>query len=59
MLFISAIEPILNPVWVAVFYGETIGPLAVLGGVLVIAASTLHSVLESGAEQTAQDAADL
>lgn len=59
VLFISAIEPILNPVWVAVFYGETIGPLAVLGGVLVIAASTLHSVLESGAEQTAQDAADL
>ena len=46
-IFVSAIEPILNPVWVAIFYHETIGPMAILGGVLVLGASTLHSVLQS------------
>ncbi len=44
--FICSLEPILNPIWVAVFYGEMIGTLAVVGGVLVIGASALHSVLE-------------
>lgn len=34
----SAIEPILNPVWVAVFWHEMINPLAILGAALVIGA---------------------
>ena len=49
-IFVSAIEPILNPVWVAIFYHETIGPMAILGGALVLGASTLHSVLQSREE---------
>ena len=33
---INAIEPILNPVLVAVFYGETLGPLSFAGAAVVI-----------------------
>lgn len=46
-VFVSAIEPILNPVWVAVFYGERIGLFAVLGGILVLGASVFHSVVQA------------
>ncbi len=46
-VFVSAIEPILNPIWVAVFYGESIGMYAVLGGVLVLSASVFHSVRDA------------
>jgi drug/metabolite transporter (DMT)-like permease len=34
----TAIEPILNPLWVALFYHEMITPLAFVGAVIVIAA---------------------
>ena len=34
----TAIEPILNPLWVALFYHEVITPLAFVGAVIVIAA---------------------
>ena len=37
-------EPILNPLWVAVFYGETMGPLAVLGMVVVMAGLTVYNL---------------
>ena len=46
-VLIPVIEPILNPVWVMVFIGEKPGPLALCGGVLVLAAVTwraLHSI---------------
>ena len=33
---INALEPILNPILVALFYGETLGRLSVLGAVIVI-----------------------
>ena len=33
---INAIEPILNPTLVAIFYGETLGKLSLLGAVIVI-----------------------
>lgn len=42
---LTALEPILNPVWVAIFYGETIGALTVAGGVIVLAASLLYGIL--------------
>lgn len=42
--FISAIEPVMSPVWVAVFYGEKIGPYAVLGSVLVIASMVFYNI---------------
>ncbi len=40
----SMIEPILNPTLVAIFYGETIGPVSLLGACLVIGASTYYSI---------------
>lgn len=43
----SMIEPVLNPILVAVFYGETIGRMAVLGTVLVIGATTAYNVWQN------------
>ena len=37
---LSAIEPLLNPVWVALVIGEIPGPLAIIGGAIVITAVT-------------------
>jgi drug/metabolite transporter (DMT)-like permease len=42
---ISGIEPILNPLLVAIFVGEMISPISALGGVLVIGAITTYNVL--------------
>jgi len=44
---ISGIEPVLNPVLVAVFYHETIGPLSLVGAVIVVGAVVLYNVLRS------------
>lgn len=38
---LGAVEPLLNPVWVAIFDGEMPGLFALIGGVIVIAAVTL------------------
>ena len=38
---LGGLEPLLNPVWVMLFDGETPGPLALIGGLIVIAAVTL------------------
>lgn len=43
----SAIEPILNPLLVAAFCGETIGALGIVGAVLVVGASTTYNVLQA------------
>ena len=40
-------EPILNPVWVALFYGEKIGPLAILGMVIVIGGLAVYNILNA------------
>lgn len=40
----STIEPILNPVFVAVFVGETIGPLSLVGAAIVVCAATAYNV---------------
>lgn len=40
----SAIEPILNPVLVALFCGETIGMMGMLGAALVVGASAAYNV---------------
>ena len=44
----STIEPILNPVWVVIFYGELVTPIAVLGAVIVIVSSTAYNIASSG-----------
>lgn len=42
--FIAAIEPVMSPVWVALFYGELIGAYAVAGSLLVVGATIFHSL---------------
>jgi drug/metabolite transporter (DMT)-like permease len=45
VILIPVIEPIISPLWVALFYGEWPGPAAIAGGTIVVAAVTLRSVL--------------
>lgn len=42
---VSGIEPVLNPILVAVFYHETVGPLALVGAVIVVGSIVLYNVL--------------
>ncbi|MCB0340391.1 MAG: DMT family transporter, partial [Bdellovibrionales bacterium] len=42
---IQTLEPVLNPVWVAIAIGELPGPYGILGGVLVLGAVTAQGVL--------------
>ena len=46
----SMIEPILNPILVALFYGEMISPLAFVGAVIVLISSTGYNILNSAEE---------
>ena len=41
---IGMIEPLLNPLWVAIFYGEIPGVFALLGGIVVIASVIIYNV---------------
>ena len=45
---INALEPILNPVLVAVFYGEWLGGLSIAGAVIVIAGILFYSLRRQG-----------
>ncbi len=44
---LGTIEPIFNPVWVAIFYGEVITPTAMVGFVIVILSVVLYNILSS------------
>ena len=44
-VLILVLEPILNPIWVYFFLGETPGLWALVGGTIVVAAITLRSIL--------------
>jgi drug/metabolite transporter, DME family len=46
---LTLIEPVLNPVWVALFVGERPGPATLLGGGLILVALLLRSVIWSRA----------
>ncbi len=41
---IGMIEPLLNPVWVALFYGEVPGIFAFIGGIIVIVSVIVYNV---------------
>ena len=41
---ISAIEPVLNPIWVALFYDETVSGLALAGFIIVVASIVIFSL---------------
>ena len=45
----STIEPILNPILVAIFCGETIGMLSIFGAVLVIGSATVYNLRQANA----------
>ena len=44
---LGALEPLLNPLWVLLFYGEKPGVFALIGGAVVIATVTVWSMLPS------------
>ena len=48
---IGTLEPILNPVWVFLLLGEMPGPLALLGGLVVLAGVVISSIASARAEQ--------
>ena len=41
---VSGIEPVLNPILVAVFYGEQMGPMAIIGAAIVISGVVIYNV---------------
>jgi drug/metabolite transporter (DMT)-like permease len=45
---ISMLEPILNPVWVLLFFGERPGPWAIAGGAVVIASVVVRTLAPPG-----------
>ena len=51
---IGVVEPLLNPVWVMIFNGEKPGPLAILGGAVVLAAVTGWSLANARREAKAR-----
>ena len=54
-ILLMTLEPILNPLWVALGYGEVPGPWALAGGMLVIGAVTLRGVIGAfGGRRVAQ-----
>lgn len=43
-ILLTVIEPLLNPLWVYIFTGETPGILAIIGGIIVIMAIIMRNV---------------
>lgn len=48
---VSGIEPVLNPILVAVFYGETVGTFALIGAVIVIGGVVCYNALLARTDQ--------
>ena len=53
---LTGVEPVLNPIWVALFYNEPITPLFALGGIIVLVSVTLYQLWDIQ-HQEAADAA--
>ena len=51
---LGAVEPLLNPVWVLIFYGEKPGVFALIGGVVVIVTITVWCI--KGQEKAPKEA---
>jgi len=41
---IAALEPVLNPIWVALFYPEIPGPYAIVGGTVIIVTIVVYNI---------------
>ncbi len=52
---ISMIEPIINPILVAVVYKETIGPLGIVGSVIVLGSAIVYNVLSLTKQEQAAE----
>ena len=52
---ISGMEPVLNPLWVALFYGEMLTPLALVGAAVVFISILVYNLLNIR-RQTAEGA---
>ena len=44
---VSGIEPVLNPILVAVFYHETIGHMAMIGAVIVVISVLAYNAIRA------------
>ncbi|MBU5434854.1 DMT family transporter [Pseudoflavonifractor sp. MSJ-37] len=55
---VSGIEPVLNPILVAMFYHETIGPFALIGAVVVIGGVVGYNVLKARRDAPPKEEAD-
>ena len=53
---ISMIEPILNPVLVAIFYGEKIGKISFVGAIIVLASALFYNLRGTGVEENYEKA---
>jgi drug/metabolite transporter (DMT)-like permease len=51
---ISTLEPVLNPVWVFLFIGETPGSFALIGGIIVLAGVALNAINGARTPEIAQ-----
>lgn len=49
---IGMLEPMFNPVWVAIFYGEVPGVFALIGAVIIIATTAAWCVIQNRAEKS-------
>ncbi len=52
---ISMIEPILNPIWVALIYGEIPGSHALIGAVLIIGAVIAYTIIDARSPELPAD----
>ena len=43
---ITGIEPVLNPILVAIFYHETVGPLSLIGAAVVIFSVVMYNIMQ-------------
>ena len=51
---VSGIEPVLNPIWVSLFFEEAIGKYAMIGTVIVIGGVLTYNVLKAKASEKAK-----
>lgn len=53
---ISMIEPILNPILVAIFYGEKIGKISFVGAIIVLASALFYNLRGTSVEENVEKA---
>jgi drug/metabolite transporter (DMT)-like permease len=51
-ILITVIEPIVNPIWVFLIFGEIPGKWSIIGGIIVLSAVTIRSIIVSKSKKT-------